>query len=66
MFGYLHVLYKNGNRDLYYSVTRLTNLSYKMEKPCIYFETVNDSWGKGSIIYLEDISCYELNFKEHI
>lgn len=65
-FANLHILYKNGKREVINCVSRATNLSYKMTKPVLYYETINDSWGKGKTLELEDVACWELNFKDYV
>ena len=61
MFPNLKLLYKNNKRETIYSITRLTNLSTKVKM--IYYETVNHSYGSGVCIDVNDLLCWELNFK---
>ena len=66
IFANLHILYKDGSRETIKCVSRASNLSYKMNKPVLYYETIKDSWGKGKTLELENVACWELNFKDYV
>lgn len=66
LFANLHILYKDGTRQTINCVSRASNLSYKTGNTVLYYETVNHSHGKGVVLDLENVCCWELNFKSYV
>lgn len=62
-YGTLHLLFKDDTRKVIEGVSRLTNLSTKSSEPLLYYETVNNTWGHGNLIKVNELLCWELNFK---
>ena len=62
--GYLHIIYTDGKIEMIKNVTHVCNLS--KEPKYLYYETIDNAFGKGTCIENDKIKYWDLNLKKEI